>query len=554
MKGAVVIIERELLALLRSSKALAILLTVAIGFALVIILKWPTNSVADRDGLLGKQVFQWLTFAMLIASILIIPVFPATSLVKEVQRRTLELLLNSPLSRPAIYFGKVGAMMGFVLMLMFATLPAMSCCYLMGGPSLTKDVLRLYLFLLVVCLQLTVIGMLVGTWCRSTEAALRWSYGVTFGLLVVTVFPDYFLRGGESIFAVGASWLKLLSPIPALMRIVESESVGGIGLLEQRDVVLWYLFFATIFIVVGSVIVIHRLNHALLDRSRSQGLITDDRSTGVQVARRVFFLIDPQKRSAGIPWFLNPVMVKEFRSRQFGRLHWLLRLVAGCAVLSLLLTLATTLGTIDWGVEAIGGLIIVLQVSLIVLMTPGLSGGMIAGEIEGGGWNLLRVTPMGPLRILSGKLISVCITLALLLCATLPGYAIIMLIKPVLQEQVTQVVISLIFAAVLSMLMSATVSSFFRATAAATSVAYGALIMIFAGPILIWMNRNAPFGHTFVERCLTINPMAAALNAIRAPGFESYDLIPMAWKVTSGICVGLIVVLYARIWKLSQPD
>ncbi|MEZ6042376.1 MAG: hypothetical protein R3C20_17875 [Planctomycetaceae bacterium] len=33
-----------------------------------------------------------------------------------------------------------------------------------------------------------------------------------------------------------------------------------------------------------------------------------------------------------------------------------------------------------------------------------------------------------------------------------------------------------------------------------------------------------------------------------------YDLIPMAWKVTSGICVGLIVVLYARIWKLSQPD
>ncbi|MEZ6042374.1 MAG: hypothetical protein R3C20_17865 [Planctomycetaceae bacterium] len=50
----------------------------------------------------------------------------------------------------------------------------MSYCYLMGGPSLTKDVLRLYLFLLVVCLQLTVIGMLVGTWCRSTSLRLRW--------------------------------------------------------------------------------------------------------------------------------------------------------------------------------------------------------------------------------------------------------------------------------------------------------------------------------------------------------------------------------------------
>lgn len=554
MIGSLVIIERELLALLRSNRTLAILLAVALGFATVVILKWPTDSVADLSGIHGRQVFQWLTFAMLTAAILIIPVFPATSLVREVRGRTLELLLNSPLSRSSIYFGKVGAMIGFILLLMCATLPAMTCCYLMGGISLTKDVFRLYAFLLVVCMQLTVTGMLVGTWCRSTEAALRWSYGVTFAVMVVTIFPDFFLRGGESVFAMVSSWLKLLSPIPALMRIVSAESVGGVGLIEQRDVVTWYLTFAFIFIAVGSVVVIARLSHSLLDRSRSQGLITDEQSTKVKVARRVFFLIDPQRRSAGIPWLLNPVMVKEFRSRQFGRLHWLLRLVAGCAVLSLLLTLATTLGTIDWGVEAIGGLIIVLQVSLIVLMTPGLSGGMIAGEIESGGWNLLRTTPLGASRILFGKLTSVCITLALLLCATLPGYAIIMLIKPVLREQVSQVVVSLVFAAVLSMLISAAVSSFFRATATATSVAYGVLIVVFAGPILIWMNRNAPFGHAFVEKALMINPMAAALNAIRAPGFETYNLIPASWRVTSVICGGLIFVLYVRILRLSKPD
>lgn len=554
MSGSLVIIERELLALLRSHRTLAILLAVALGFAAVVVMKWPTSSVADLSGIQGRQVFQWLTFAMLTAAILIIPVFPATSLVREVRGRTLELLLNSPLSRSAIYFGKAGAMIGFVLLLLSATLPAMACCYLMGGISLTSDVLRLYAFLIVVCLQLTVIGMLVGTWCRSTEAALRWSYGVTFGIMVLTIFPDFFLKGGESLFAAASSWLKLLSPIPALMKIVSAESVGGVGLMEQRDVVIWYLTFAAVFITVGSIVVISRLSHSLLDRSRSQGLITDERSTKVKVARRVFFLIDPQKRSAGIPWLLNPVMVKEFRSRQFGRLHWLLRLVAGCAVLSLMLTLATTLGTIDWGVEAIGGLIIVLQVSLIVLMTPGLSGGMIAGEIESGGWNLLRTTPLGASRILIGKLTSVSITLLLLLCATLPGYAIIMLIKPVLREQVTQVIISLIFAAILSMLISAAVSSFFKATATATSVAYGVLIVVFAGPILIWMNRNAPFGHDLVEKSLMINPMAAALNAIRAPGFETYNLIPTSWQVTGIICGALVLLLYIRILRLTRPD
>ncbi len=39
--------------------------------------------------------------------------------------------------------------------------------------------------------------------------------------------------------------------------------------------------------------------------------------------RRMAYLVDPSRRKAGIPWWLNPVMVKEFRTRKFGRLHWL---------------------------------------------------------------------------------------------------------------------------------------------------------------------------------------------------------------------------------------
>ncbi len=552
--GSIVIIERELLAMLRSRRTLAILTAVAMTFAAVVILKWPTSGIVDLSGSQARLVFHWLTYAMMTATLLIIPVFPATSLVREVRGRTLELLLNSPLSRTSIFLGKVGAMMGFVGMLLFATLPAMACCYLMGGVSLSKDVLQVYSFLLVVSLELVVIGLLVGTWCRSTEAALRWSYGITFAVAVVAIFPNYFLQGGASIFADAAGWLRMISPIPALMKIVSVESLGGTGIMEYRDVLRWYLFFAAVVIIGGAVVVISRLSHALLDRSRSQGLITDDRSASVKAARRVFFLIDPQKRSAGIPWLLNPVMVKEFRSRQFGRLHWLLRLVAGCAVMSLMLTLATTVGTIDWGVESIGGLIIILQVALIVLLTPGLAGGMIAGEIESGGWNLLRVTPMTAGGILRGKLISVCITLALLLCATLPGYGIIMLIKPVLREQVVQVLISLVMAAFVSMLMSATISSFFRTTAAATTVSYATLILMFAGPMLIWINRDAPFGHDLVERTLMLNPLAAALNAMRTPGFESYELIPAAWYTAGALCAALVVILYVRIWRISRAD
>ena len=340
MNGCLVIIERELLGLLRNRRTLLILVATAIAFAAVVILKWPSSGISDLNGQQARETWQWLTYAMLGAAILIVPVFPSTSLVNEVRGRTLELLLNSPLSRASIYFGKAGAMLGFVVLLLFATVPAMACCFLMGGLTLT-DVLRLYGFLLLVCTQLIVLGILVGTFCRSTEAALRWSYGVTFALTIVPTFPDFFLKGSDSPIARGAGWLKLISPIPSLMQMLNQGSIGGSGLAESRPVMFWYLVLTGLSILVGSIVCIVRLSHSLVDRSRSQGSITDEQSLGIRTARRVLYLVDPQRRSKGIPLLLNPVMVKEFRCRQFGRLHWLLRLIAGCAVLSLMLTLAS---------------------------------------------------------------------------------------------------------------------------------------------------------------------------------------------------------------------
>ncbi len=554
MKGSLAIVERELPGLLRTRQALWILFFVAMSFGLTVYLKWPSTATADLAGVQARQAFRGLSYAMLLAVLLIVPAFPATGLIREVRRGTMELLLNSPLRRVEIFSGKLLALIGFALLLLIVTTPAMACCYAMGSISLRGDVAMLYGVLLVLCLQLVVLGLLVGTYARTPESGLRWVYGFTFALTVVTVIPHQFLQGGEGYLATVAAWLRRLSVIPAVQEIGGQSAVGGIGLTEGRSFVYSYLVSAAVFIVVGSAWCVQRLNYSLMDRSRSQGTITDDLSKSARLQRRIQFLVDPQKRKAGIPFYLNPVMMKEFRSRQFGRLHWLLRLIAGCAVLSLLLTLATTAGTVDWGVEKIGGIIIIAQVGLIVLFTPGLSGGMIAGEVETGGWDLLRATPLSAGRILRGKLLSVTITLLLVLCASLPGYGIIMVIKPVMREQVMQVLISLVFTAVLSLLISATVSSFFRTTAAATTVAYGLLIAILGGTMLVWLNREAPFSHSFVERVLTVNPMAGALNAMRVDGFESYNLIPATWWSAGILSAVLLLVLHFRTWQLSRAD
>jgi hypothetical protein len=179
-----------------------------------------------------------------------------------------------------------------------------------------------------------------------------------------------------------------------------------------------------------AVATILQLDHRLFDRSRDAGTITDDQSLWVRIVRRLVFLVDPQRRKAGIPVFLNPIMVKEFRTRRFGRFHWLLRLAAGCAVVSLLMTLAATNGTMDWGVETIGGLLVILQIGLVVLLTPSLAAGLIASERERGGWSLLQSTTLSGWRIASGKLASVAWTMLLVLAATLPGYLVMTTIKP----------------------------------------------------------------------------------------------------------------------------
>jgi hypothetical protein len=79
------------------------------------------------------------------------------------------------------------------------------------------------------------------------------------------------------------------------------------------------------------------------------------------------------------------------------------------------------------------------------------------------------------------------------------------------------------------------------------------LIVLFLGPLLIWMGRDAPFSHDTVEAALSINPTGAALSIIAAPGFEIYDLVPGAWWVSGVISLAALVALGFQVWRISRP-
>ena len=545
------LVLRELMTVLRQPRMLALQCGLVTLFTLLVAVRWPTDARVALSGVRSQEVFQLFALGLLAIVLLLLPVFPATNIVREKQQGTLALLLNTPLGPWRILFGKLLALSALAAIIFATSLPAASACYAMGGLSWSL-LCSVYGLLVLAALEYLTLGLLISSHANSTDAAVRGTYGTMLGLSVLSLGPHYFFQGTKGALADGGEYLRSLSPFAAMMSLLSAGDMGGNGLISTTDVARRFMIGALVISTIAALWTVSRLNHTIFDQARAAGKISDDQSWQVQTARRLFFLVDPQRRSQGIGSFTNPVMVKEFRCRRFGRLHWLLRLVAVCAVLSLGLTYAATAGTLDWGVETIGSILVVMQVALVVLITPSLSSGLLSQEIESGGWQLLQMTPLSTWQIVWGKLLSVIVPLALILCATLPGYVVMVYIEPGMKLQVQRVVICLVATAVFAMLLSAAVGSLFSRTATATAAAYTVLLTICAVPLLIWLGRDAPFGHDVVETALQFNPIAAALSVIRLPGFRDYTLIPANWWFLGIVSVISLIVLLVRTGRVSR--
>jgi ABC-type transport system involved in multi-copper enzyme maturation permease subunit len=548
------IISRELLEVLRTRKALAVQLGLAVLCAVLVLVRWPTGDVVDLNGARSLQVLRIFGYGLLAGILLVVPAVPATSLVREKVQGTLALLLNSPMTPLSIYLGKLGGVLGYTAVLLAMTLPAAAACYALGGSNVQGGIPGLYGVLAVAAVQMSTLALLVSSRARSTDGALRATYALVLVLAILTPVPYMLLRDMPGVDML-ASWLRCLSPLPAVMEVlgqadVGTQGMGGGGVLNR------YLLLALVTSLGCAVATVAQLNHKLLDRARSAGVMTETRSTQAQVLRRILFLwfFDPQRRSGPMSRWINPVLVKEFRSRRFGRSHWTLRMIAISAILSLGLSCIAAVGAVPWGIEFIGGGLVLLQVALLILFSPSLAAGLISSERESGSWQLLRMTPLSAGAILRGKLMSVAWPLFLLLCATLPGYIVLMTIKPALFAQMQRVVICLAVTAVFSVLLSAAASSLFRSTAAATTASYLLLLAVCGVPFLVWLAREAPFGRQTVEAVLTINPVAAALQASEMPGFTTYELLPANWWIIGSACVALLVLLCVRVWQLCRPS
>jgi len=544
------IIHRELIRVLRDRRSIILQCGLAAAFTFLVAIRWPTEPRMALTGERSQQVFRLFSYGLLSALLLLLPVYPATSIVHERSRGTLALLLNTPLGPVRIFFGKMVAMLGIAGLILAISIPAATACYALGGVSFRGDLLSVYGILIATAVECTAIGLLASTLVTTTDAAVRMTYGAVLVLAIISLAPHQFFVGAEGLTPWLADWLRCISPLAALMDTLGAGDIGSHGIVSGTNVTGRFFGLSLLITVVCSVCTIRRLNHRLFDRSRAAGTMVEGR----QLGRRLMFLVDPRRRSKNIGPFTNPAMVKEFRCRRFGRLHWLTRLVAVCAVASLALAVLSTQKSISWDVATIGALMVLLQVALLVLITPSLAAGLISSERETRGWVLLQMTPMSAWRIVWGKLLSVLLTVLLVMCATLPGYLVMVYIDPGQRFQVQRIVVCLMLTGLFAMLASAGVGSLFKKTSHATAAAYVLLVLVCAAPLLFWLGRDAPFGHDVVERALVVNPIAAALSVIRLPGFRDYELIPLHWWFLGAASAASLLLLLWQVRRLSRPQ
>lgn len=549
------IIGREFTAMLRSWRAVALQIGFLALLGGLVILRWPSEARADVGGVASRQVFRIFGYGLLVGLMLVSPAFPATSIVRERVQGTLALLLNTPIRPVSLVLGKLVGALGFIGVLLVISFPAAAACFAMGGIELTRQIGGLYLVLAAVAVQYAAIGLLMSSIVRSMDSALRMTYAVILTLAVGTMAPMLLQRGapwvGAETLAV-ADAIGALSPIPPVM-----HAIGDTGILggdSGTSVVGRFVVASLVVTVLCIAITTLRLASRPMDRARDAGRMTEEMSAGARFVRRIMYLwfFDPQRRTGLIAPWQNAVMVKEQRSRPLGRANWMMRLIGVYFVLSLALVLGVTTLSQSSGVVGVLSAIAVMQVSLIVLLAPSLSSGLISAEREGRGWQLLQMTPLSPASIVTGKLMSAFLPLGLVLFATLPAYGALLALDPAQLRTAVSIQITLVIFAIMAVFLSAGLGSLFRQTAAATAASYSAVAAVCVGTVIIWLGRDAPFTQLFVERVLISNPLATTLSIIGTPGFSEYRLAPANWYVMAAITVASGALMLVQVARLGR--
>ncbi|MFM8321667.1 MAG: ABC transporter permease [Chloroflexota bacterium] len=242
-------------------------------------------------------------------------------------------------------------------------------------------------------------------------------------------------------------------------------------------------------------------------------------------------------------WQVNPIIVKELRSRMRGGRAFItltvsLTALALCGYLLYRMTTAanqyssTPLSPLIGQVLFFGLAFILLMV--ISAITPAVTAGAISGEREHETYEMLLATPLHPASILWGKLVASMGYVFLLLFSAVPLASVVFLFGGVTLRDMLKTLAVLVAVTVLFAMIGLFLSALFGRSGRATALAYLATLGVLIGPIIVAVGAGVVRQGDPPRWLLAISPVSALASAM-SPSVNPNNISSMFWMLGSPI-------------------
>jgi ABC-type transport system involved in multi-copper enzyme maturation permease subunit len=546
---------KDLLALLRLRRIAALQLFFVAVLAALILLNWPQSGMLSYNRSQDNLLIG-LFAGQLILMVLFVPGVAAVSLTSEREANTLEMLYASRLSATQIILGKTLSALSFPFMLVLSGIPFVALLSLRGDVD-ASQLLGAYAILATAAVLLAVLCLTISAYSKQTSNALVLAYVITLVACGGVLVPaSIMLESQSGIVASVLHYIRGFSPVAALLSTLSPDIGGGdFAGTEHGNFPLHMVFlpiaWATIAVCIYLLIV--RLRRPPVEADSFSGTELAQQTFG----RRVMYLIDPKKQRKPLGR-LNPVMGKEARVSGIRSGRWMIRTVYAMVGLSFGLATMSLYGGAEHSdlLHRVFQVLVAFQLGAIALVSPSLTSSTISGEIEGGTFEMLRLSRLRPGQIFWGKFLPAFIPAVLPVLAMAPAYGALCFISPGYISYMQYLGPVVVLAVALCCTIGLFTSSFTANTARASVTAYVITATIFLAPFLTWWAASARMVN---ERWLpalwstTIaSPLVMALNVLPDATDAVRERYEQHLILIAALCVALMIAARIRLGFLMR--
>ena len=576
------IIKREFTSSSRSIKTNFLLFAYLLILAFLLILLWPNSGIHSLASSSGRNLFALFFSTNLTLLILLVPAFSATSITFERENHTFSSLFTTLLSPFEIMIGKLIASISILVLLVLFSLPISSVCALTGGISITF-MIKVTIILLVTAISYGITGLACSAICSKSNNALIMNYSLIMGFAGVTWLPATLLGNMLPTLKNYLQIIRSFSPFDSLFFLLYPESyrmstsTTAAGTFNPFFV---FLIFSVSLSVLAFIIFSRKIFNQGNKKSKiNDQLYTDTKKTIKRKLNWPFYLIDPLKRKKNIKKWSNPVFVAEMRSKLFAHPKFVLRMISIIFILSLsILILIANQYASNFSADSVRIIAIIFQIAVIAMLAPSVSSGLITDEITAGTFTALRLTPMTPIKVVSGKLKA---TFFYALIFIISSFFVIFAMAYLENQNVlpddssilsaewwsdvikrskvegwyTQVwvtyrrvviwIVILLLSTITFLTGGLFASAFSKTTGVATAIAYS-IVAIICLVTFLPIILGAKIAHSLALGILSFNPIAAAIQVtngnafLEYPGLWKYNILALSFLVTFFLSASII--------------